>query len=887
MIEAIWKTFKRVVFLLGVLFLSANALAWIVLNSPPIQRFGLKWVNETVLQPYRMQLTWNSLSVNFLTSTVGLNGVVFSFLDPLDDTYTNDIGQLKIGRFLLGIDVLGSYLQRQLLLRKADVRGMEVSLKLDPNGQLSLLRLFPETNAGSKSEKTLPETIVQIRKFLPPEMVLADSKVKIGRLSDPFAVEAFLKNISILNFKKDLSVPIAIKMALGKGVAAWRNGQFGTEWSSFDRESKISNQLDFQNLSLELVSTAGNLKLKGGVQIPWDNVPLKYRAEIDSEGIDLGLVISQFGLPSAGRVDVKGQVESQVESQVERRLESQETSNLIPGFNGSVKWKNAAVSGFDVYSGQGKVRLKNAKLEFENLTVRTPMGGEILGAGFFDLEKEFAFGATATLRSQSFLELLKGFGARSEAFEFNINGSDILVEGKILAKGPSAFWLSAKGPLIATSLQVPSLQKGNKFRLPETCFVTVDFFTDSNALKLDNSSAQCSVDRSDKIYVKKGSVSYKDARVNFDLKGEKFDFAPASYFLGWETQGAGTVEGSVTADKERPVSFEGKIELGKTLLYGTHYESLKGILRIDGTKTEGSEFVGTFGASKNTSVQLNRFQVNYGNEILSEFEGRIVGDLSEIREASKGILGEDFPSLGGQTQESYFKISGPLLKPYSWDTSVRVAVAKLQVGSFLADNLEGFLNCIKGSCVASKVRALGSSVGSSDDTLKQASPQSKGSLFLDLQNLSREELALSFHAKALPIAIASEAGVPVTGVFDGRAEVSGKWKGWQGSVRASLERIRFGEKDLGSATLSGVANRGGDLDLSLNARFDQLRIRLKIPQNFSDQSVVYANLNSFDPTFLASNVFLKKWNLFGRVTGDFQLNGPGPLAKNTISKSNK
>ena len=876
MIDEIWRIFKRIVFLIGVILLGMNLITWVVLNSPPVQKMGLKWINQAVLQPYQVELTWDSLSLNFFSSKLNLNGAKLRFQDPNDDTLTNSIGSVSLEKFSVGLDLLSSYLNRKAVLRSASADGLVLQLEVDRDGKLRLPKFLKGGGDGPESPVNVPTLMTQIRTFLPPEISLRKSRFKLGSEVSLVQADVGLDELVLLNFQsKAESVPLSVRMKLGDSLFRWSDTHGTVQLKMLETDFKLTNRLNIENLGLKLETlAAGRLSLKGRVDVPWKDQSLFYKAEAEASEIDLGLVLHALGLKSQGQVSFKGTVFSHANLSQKEKPEAKKP-NYIPQAEGNVVWKGVEITGIQVYAGQGEIKLQNKRLGFKKTRVQTQKGGVVDAEGFFDLEGAFPFEAKAQIKTFPFVQLLSGFGVKTEAMDFKLAtaaGAELQARGQIRGPGKSPFWLTIAGQLQTLDLLVPSMEEGNKFKLPKECRVSVLFRTDEFGLDLDGSRFSCREDHEDSGVVSKGKVDYVKGVTEFVFDWQDADLSSAGYFLGQSTKGVGSVSGKVFASPTSPVRFEGLVDLEDVLLYGTRYSALAGNLLIDGNKTAGKGFKGVFETNESAKpwIYLDNFEVQYGKDLQSKFEGRLGGNLSEIRKSSLDILGADFPEVQGSLEKAEVLIKGPLLRPEEWILETQLQLPSFGWKSFSAKMSSLKLSCSKGLCAQSLLSFAGAQWGESG--------KNEGSLVVSVDQLSRQAIKASLQARRMSFALENEKGIPFSGVLETRAQIEGPWSSWQGSLQASANSLIYGEKDLGFLTLSGYSTLGSDFDLRLSTRSDQVQLRALIPHSFQGKSSLYVSAKEFDPSFLVSLEFLKKWNFVSQVSGEFLLEGPAPFS---------
>ena len=80
----LWRVFRRLIFFLITLYVSANAIAFLLLNNPVVHDWLRKQVNH-YLEPTGLEVAIGQISIDFLETKLNISKIVLS--DISDDKY--------------------------------------------------------------------------------------------------------------------------------------------------------------------------------------------------------------------------------------------------------------------------------------------------------------------------------------------------------------------------------------------------------------------------------------------------------------------------------------------------------------------------------------------------------------------------------------------------------------------------------------------------------------------------------------------------------------------------------------------------------------------------------------------------------------------------------
>ena len=118
---------------------------------------------------------------------------------------------------------------------------------------------------------------------------------------------------------------------------------------------------------------------------------------------------------------------------------------------------------------------------------------------------------------------------------------------------------------------------------------------------------------------------------------------------------------------------------------------------------------------------------------------------------------------------------------------------------------------------------------------------------------------------------------PASAVLDARVEVSGIVSNWEGALQASLDEVKLGDRELGSATISGFTSLGSEISIVAQTRNQQITATARLPHNLEGPGSLFLRTRNFDLSVLMSESTIAKYNFFSRVDGEVLFTGPAPL----------
>jgi hypothetical protein len=219
LLEVGWKITKRLVFLVVAAFVCLNAVAWVVLNSPPVQRAVVAWVNAEVLSARGLELALGSLSLSFLTSEIVVNDVRVRVADAAQrvDPETGELQDLELGaaEFRVRVDPLTSWIRKELTIVSASVDGLFLDVAYDAQGRLVL-----PFESSTSPERKVEEILREVREILPSEVTFTDATIALGDAGGSRYQRVDVDRLVVINRKRDADiVPFDVELALGGAVA--------------------------------------------------------------------------------------------------------------------------------------------------------------------------------------------------------------------------------------------------------------------------------------------------------------------------------------------------------------------------------------------------------------------------------------------------------------------------------------------------------------------------------------------------------------------------------------------------------------------------------------------------------------------------------------------
>lgn len=833
--DRLWVIVRRLIFLFVAVFISANAIAYLILNNPFVHDWFRRQANAT-LEKAGLEVYIGPISLNFLETKLTVSQIklsqagddkreyaaIGSFVvgfDPwrlgpnwvpavkfvsIEDwqldvgvmerfTQQDDSGQKRTSGFSGLFKLAKDYVGRQLELKNGRIRKDKGSLQV---ADLSLQRVFAKFSTSYSGDSlTLMTEAGQSQVCLSE-----DSPCK--------------KQLQIIG--ADINVEINSDGTARLGRADIRSSL--GDW-------QVSGQIRFGERAL---IENYNLKVEGSADATaWFNL-------VDMQGRGR-FKTSVFLNPEGSAV---------ADSQLQR---------LLPSVHGQVKWESLHLSGYDIYSGRADVQYASNKVVYKNAQIRTPSGADIESFGEFSLSDSMPYMNTAKIKNFPFAELMAGIDVPTDAVHFDMNTNELLVSGLMNAGAERNFTLVISGAVDATRMKVPSFEPNTR-QMPE-CLVNLRIDSDSNHMSFARSSAICGMpdeERMSEIELDKGLIDYDKSVNDFRFHMRRGPAEIISYFVGEDIAGELNLRAAIFSSPKSPVKFTADAQINDASVFDLNVPRLGGEISIDAAGLRARNVEGWLDVDEQRpSVVAKNFYLGFRNDKL-EIDGSIDGELSYVLRAF-GKKGRELANFTrGNLQVSQLKLRGTTKNLLKSNFDIRLRVSRLQHPQLSSADLQGAFYCQQGWCSGSRLFMQDLSIG--ETVAKTAagggSPARSGFSFskaiLEIDSISEKSLSARLDVQSVPLRIRYDDKHTVSGTLDLRGSLQGGLRDWEVSGTGRFDNLALGRTSLGSLSFNALSHSGGPLNVNLTGLYDQVQARLIFDHAFENSTQIFTSLRSFE-----------------------------------------
>lgn len=849
---SVWKVAKRVLGLLLIATVSVNVVAFVILNSPPVQRFILERMNARYLSPLGLSAGFRELRLGFFPGALVVSDFALSEAPTVDSQAAKppSANLVDARGVRVEFDLLTSYASRSLVLSGIVVQGLRIELQLEADGTLRLPAFLRDRVSSGPTD--LRAVLHAARAHLPPRLRLEDA---IAHVNDPRRTEpteAVIDSLEIRNGDgREGSRPVEASLSLAPTRIALGPLKRPLFIEDLKFEAAMGDDLVLRVARLDAATSAGSLKASGNARFTAPGGLAGAEAELEAESRFQG-AMELFGLRGVGTLATVGSF---------RYLAG---GSGQPTYSGRANWQGLALEDYAIYSGSAAVELRRTRLGVADLDIGTPRGARLQGKGWFELSQEFPFQVDASVRELPFTELMAGLTVPTDVVEFKMDAPDLLVSGHLARDDDKDFDLDFQGPVHVSSLSVPPLHDEERPALP-ACEVKLALAADGQRLRFDSSRVDCEGGTS--VQLPYGRLAYEGVAYRFDLRSDAVNLDALSYFVKSKAAGMASVEGKIAGSEAVPIAFTADVEGTDVELFSLGLGRVRGALRVDKEGVSGTDVESHPVEGSPSRIQLDAFSVAFGKEIRSLFDGHAEGDLAEVAGVARHHLPATLQFTGGKIEKAQVLIQGPLLHPTSWkaDTDIRIAEAKSP--GYRIRRAEIRLRCEPGDCGQGLLRL---------DGINRAATESadEGRLVVQIERLSEKAVQLAARGDSVPLSI-----LPFeAGLVDGRLSVDATWSGtqgnWSASGRASVDAFRLSGIDFGPVGAEISAVPGKPIDVLLNARYQQLVARVRVPHHFRGMAEAFVHAEGLHVFSMLPGDLAVRMNLFSSLTAEGNVRFP-------------
>lgn len=853
---------------LVLLLASIHVFVAIVFSLPPVQRRLIDEAKGFLAREFHINADVESVSVTIFPLALELNGVSASvsdleaFVGENPDVNVDEALRLALGRTTIFVSHFELHVRTLALLGLVNpVRlsswfslvSFEGVRVLTPDASfLEALLAQKGSTEPREDDDPLFSRYLGIFDFLPKKFVVNDLQVEAGSPSELTYAALGCESITFLKGRFDDAAVI-----IRCGDSALKSPKFPRTLAVLELRAEARIKGDGQILADKIRAEVDGLAFdaSGQVRLPvrlGEEFAGKFRVTADGEFRLLDLV----GVPASGTVRVDADL------------------NLVPfSALGRVAWENSKMRGFALYSGDAKFQLDTAEAHVTELAIRTPMGGEIDGAGWLEFSDALAFRAVAEVRKWPFRELLRGFGPDTDVIDFNLDAPRLEVSGRGTAPHDKVFDLLILGPARASGIGVPLVAgKGAPGSHLSDCDIQLRLAIDANELDFDRSLMSCFATQGHEMHVSKGRVNLDEGGVSFDVSAKKFDLAAVNYFADVGVEGVADFVGSIATNKSTGgVFFEASVGADQFSLLGARLDEIQTKLRIDDagltlTETKSAALGVTLPA-----LESDRVFVSFADRP-SQFRLRAEGPLRALRRVFPSI--KVFEQFSGQI--SYLDLDvGLKMSPFElvWLRG-SAKMHDLDLPGLSASGLNAKFDCTGGvkGCESSRVQLSGLAVGWE----KQSGGIDRaGVVHVSVAALSSAWVDLGIEMQNIPLNVREDSDL--SAVLASSVSLKGTMAEPEVSGKLGLYEVLYLGQAIGDVELILAKSGDSALEGTFSAAYQQLFGRFIIPFSASEESTLYATAQTLDFMFLFPTA-RKAQNLYSEISGSLEFRGPSPFS---------
>ncbi|NBW81534.1 hypothetical protein EBR21_07250, partial [bacterium] len=341
--EQLWRTLRRLIFLFVTIFISANAIAYLVLNNAFVHDWFRKQANG-YLEDYGVEATIGPVALNFLETKLTISGIKIAETDGDKKTLA------EIEGFIIGFDpwtVSSGWLPA---MKFVTLDGWNLDLRL-------IKKFRSDANAKQVPFK-INDLLGQLRKFFGHQIELKNGRIfqsKNNTVMNDIRVNGAFAKIEENGSNRGLTL-IA---DLGKSTLCVEerepcSRQISLE--SFEINSEMNAEGTARIERLDARSSLGNWLLSGQVQIGDNLAVSNYNLKVEGEA-NATPWFALLGLEGRGRFKANVFLNPEGTDGGKNRLAS-----LLPAVHGQMAWSNLNLAGYDIYSGTADVQYVDLKV---------------------------------------------------------------------------------------------------------------------------------------------------------------------------------------------------------------------------------------------------------------------------------------------------------------------------------------------------------------------------------------------------------------------------------------------------------------------------------------------------------------------------------------------
>ncbi|MFZ9520448.1 MAG: translocation/assembly module TamB domain-containing protein [Silvanigrellaceae bacterium] len=861
--EQLWRTLRRLIFLLVTIFISANAIAYLILNNAFVHDWFRRQAN-TYLESFGMEASIGPIALNFLETKLTISGIKVS------ETGIEKNELAEIEGFVIGFDPWNLNSNWLPSLKFISVDGW----KLD----LGLLGRFKNEEKSTRQALRISEIMRIAQVYLGRQIEFKNGR--IFELHSGFKNEAIVRSVFAKFGGNTSDSGLTIIAELGKASFCLSSDDPCSKQVSLE-SIEINSEMNSEGIArierLDVRGGLGNWLMSGQVQFG-DNFKIKnYNMKLDGES-DSTPWFALTGL------DGRGRFKASVFLNPEGSQESKNShSSLLPAVHGQMSWSNLNLAGYDIYSGNAEIQYVDLKIGYKNATFRTPDGATIEGSGEYNLRDSMPYFNTLRVKQWPFMEMMAGLGIPTAVINFNMDSRELIVSGLMHAPAEKRFTLVISGLVSVSKMLVPNFEP-NRFPLPN-CEVNLRIDSDSRHMTFSGSSAQCGqeeLERPTDVSLAKGLINYLESSRSFRFHVQSAPASLVSYFVREPIDGEMNFSGSIESSKSKPVTFRADVQLNDASVFGLAIPRLAAQISLDrnGFTSQHAE-AWLEGDEQRPSVTSRRMSIGFESRKISvdaRFDGKVEDLLKVFGEQGRQLS----KNTRGQLTVSNFQMDGSLRDILRSDFQLAFAIRNLSNPQFKASDVKASLLCQQGWCSGSRlytqnleIGMIGFSGNANRSAMSSELPASKA--IFEIESISQKSLSVRADVQSVPFQFKGEDGEAVSGLLDLRGSIQGGVRDWELSSSGRIDRFKWANNSLGSILWSASSHGGGPLNVTASGLFDQVQARMILDHSFERSTQLFMSLRSFElfkyiPALAKGNGAVK---VTGEISSDMSVTAPG------------
>jgi len=770
-----WRIIRRLIFLFVMLFISANTIAYLILNNDFVHDWFRDQANKYLTQ-YNVELSIGQMSLNFLESQLKISKVSIRNL-------TEDKNELaKTESLIIGYDAWKLDENWIPSLRFITFEGWKVDAALAKKIDMG-------KDAGSKPELKISQLLDFAKKFLGRQV-----EFKNGQLTDERdgrrRMDVTIKSLFVKIGTDESRSGLTVLSDLGQSMFCLSDDEPCSKAvlltsAELNAEMSVDGTARIERLGFR--GGYGDWQTSGQVRFGPNFKVLNYNLKLDGSA-EATPWLHLAGMQGQG--NFKAGVYLNPSSG--KSSDQQVSVDLTPEIHGRISWSSVNLSGYDLYTGSADIHYGNEKITYKNAQINTPAGAEIDSRGEFSLTGTMPYMNTARIRRFPFTELMGGINVPTDVIQYQMETQELLVNGEIQAGEKKGFTLVIAGQVAVTEMRVPSFEP-NQVKLPN-CDVKLRIDSDAQHMSFAGSAANCAngADHSETVInLIRGQIDYTSSKNDFQFFVQNAQASLISYFINEDVEGEVNLRGSIFASAQTPVVFKADAQLNNGSIFGLDVPRVGAQISLDaqGMTVRNAE-AWLVSDEQRPSLDLRHLSLGFRSRKI-DLDARFDGNLSDALRAFGERGRELAKSMRGNLNVSQLRIQGNLNDILKSDLDIKLRLRNLADPRISSSDVRATLVCQQGWCSGSRLYLENVSLGDDSLALAGNGRATSGGLALskaivEIESVSAKSLSARLDIQSVPMRFRSDGRDVLSGVFDLRGSIQGGLRDWEVSASGRL-----------------------------------------------------------------------------------------------------